>query len=141
MTDRATPSMTRETRAIAPVSAIADVLALWGRDGWLTPPLRAVVPATAPVLGGVRTITIEVAPTGDGMSSIYDVLSNDLTDRFVVVAGAAGLEGAMWGEILALSAQTSGSCGVLVEGAVRDRPEVEALGFPTYSIDERIVGP
>ncbi|MEO6125630.1 MAG: hypothetical protein ABIR32_18170 [Ilumatobacteraceae bacterium] len=126
---------------IAPVSAIADVLALWGRDGWLTPPLRPIVAAAAPTIGRVCTISIDVAPAGPGMGKIYDVLSSDLSDRFVVVAGAGGLEGAMWGEILATAAQSNGASGVLVDGAVRDRPEIESIGFATYGRDERIVGP
>jgi len=126
---------------IAPVSAIADVLALWGQDGWLTPPLRAIVAAAAPTIGAVRTISIEVAPTGAGMGKIYDVVSSDLNNRFVVVAGASGLEGAMWGEILATAAQSHGAAGVLVDGAVRDRPEIETIGFATYGRDERVVGP
>ena len=126
---------------VAPVSAIADVLALWGTSGWLTPPLRAVVPAATPTVGRVRTITIEVAPEGVGMSKIYDALSSDLSDQFVVVAGASGLEGAMWGEILSLAAQSSGAVGALIDGAVRDRPEIESIGFATYGRDERVVGP
>lgn len=75
------------------------------------------------------------------MGKIYDVLSSDLNGRFVVVAGASGLEGAMWGEILATAAQSNGASGVLVDGAVRDRPEIESIGFATYGRDERIVGP
>ncbi len=126
---------------VAPVSAIADVLALWGQDGWLTPPLRAIVAATSPTVGAVRTITVEVASAGTGMGKIYDALSADLTGRFVIVAGASGLEGAMWGEILSTAAQASGASGVLVDGAVRDRPEIESIGFAIYGIDERIVGP
>jgi len=126
---------------IAPVSAIADVLALWGQDGWLTPPLRAIVPAAAPTIGAVRTISIKVSPTGAGMGKIYDVVSSDLSNRFVVVAGASGLEGAMWGEILATAAQSNGASGVLVDGAVRDRPDIETIGFATYGRDERVVGP
>ena len=126
---------------VAPVSAIADVLALWDRDGWLTPPLRTVVPTSAPTVGRVRTIAVEVAREGNGMSKVYDVVSSDLDGHFVVVAGASGLEGAMWGEILATAAQNSGGVGVLVDGAVRDRPEIEAIEFATYGIDERVVGP
>lgn len=126
---------------VAPVSAIADVLAMWGHDGWLTPPLHAIVPAAAPTIGRVSTISVEVGPTGPGMSPIYDVLSHDLSSRFVIVAGASALQGAMWGEILTIAAQSNGAAGVLVDGAVRDRPEIESIGFATYGRDQRIVGP
>jgi regulator of RNase E activity RraA len=127
--------------SIAPVSAIADVLALWGRDGWLTPPLRAIVPVGVTTIGPVRTIAVEVADRGNGMSKVYDVVSSDLSGRFVVVAGASQLEGAMWGEILSIAAQANGAAGAVVDGAVRDRPEIEAIGFATYGLDERVVGP
>jgi len=131
--------MSNET--IPPVSAIADVLSLWGRDGWLTPPLRPVAAAARPTLGRVRTVTIEAAQSGPGLTSIYDVLSDDLSGRFVVVSGATPVGGAVWGEILLLAARQSGAFGVLVDGAVRDRPAMEAVGLPIYASDQRVVGP
>jgi len=129
------------TFSIAPVSAIADVLAMRGRTGWLTPPLVPVVGAAAPVRGRARTISIEVGTSGPGLGAIYEVLSGDLHDTFLVVAGVTSLEGAMWGEILSLAARDSGAVGVAVDGAIRDRPEIEAMAFPTYGRDQRVVGP
>ncbi|MBI5089491.1 MAG: hypothetical protein HZB15_11720 [Actinobacteria bacterium] len=128
-------------RAAPPVSAIADVLALWGRDGWLTPPLTPVIAAAEPMVGRVQTITVQVGSSGPGLSRIYDVLSSDLTGRFVVIAGAAPLPGAMFGEILALSAQRCGALGVLIDGNVRDAPSMAAVGLPVYGTGQCVVGP
>jgi len=128
-------------RIIPPVSAIADVLALWGHDGWLTPPLAPVVPAAEPIIGRVQTVSVTAGATGPGLVPIYDVLSNDLADRFVVIAGAAPVPGAMFGEILALAAHGCGALGVLVEGSVRDQPAMTALGMPVYAVDQCVVGP
>lgn len=123
------------------VSAIADVLALWGHDGWLTPPLVPVVEAAAPTIGRARTIGITVGPTGPGMTPIYELLSNDLKGRIVVLAGAHPVPGAVFGELLGLAAQQSGAAGVLVDGGVRDRPDMAELGLPVYARDQRVVGP
>jgi 4-hydroxy-4-methyl-2-oxoglutarate aldolase len=126
---------------LAPVSAIADVLALWNDDGWLTPPLHPIVPATAPVVGRVLTITVSAGKTGPGFSAIYDVLSADLTGRVLLLAGADAVPGAVWGEILTRAALQQGASAVLVEGWVRDRPDIATLGLPIYASGERVAGP
>jgi len=127
--------------AVPPVSAIADVLALWGHDGWLTPPLHPVVPANAPVIARVRTITMQFASSGAGLAPIYDLISNDLDGCALLVAGAHTIASAVWGEILATSAQRNGAAAVLVDGSVRDRPAMAALGLPIYAAAECVVGP
>ncbi|MEX0846793.1 MAG: RraA family protein [Ilumatobacteraceae bacterium] len=126
---------------IPAVSAIADVLALWDDDGWLTPPLRPVVGAPEPIIGRALTVSINAAPQGEGFGAMYDVLSNDLSGRVVVVAGAEGLPGAMFGEILCTAAKQQGVAGVLVHGWVRDRPDLERLGVPVYASGEQVAGP
>ncbi len=123
------------------VSAIADVLALWGLDGSLTPPLRPVVAAPRAIAGEIVTITMYAGTSGPGMASIYDVLSNDLSGRFLIIAGATEVPGAIWGEILSKAALQQGALGVLVEGWVRDRGDVESLGLPMYACGERVAGP
>ena len=75
--------------AIPPVSAIADVLALWELDGWLTPPLHAVRRArtTASSAGCARS-TLEYRAAAARLPAIYDLLSHDLAGCVVVMAGA-----------------------------------------------------
>ena len=126
---------------VAPVSAIADVLALWGMDGWLTPPLAPVVSASSAVSGRALTVQLAHDTSGPGLSPIYDVLSADLTDRVVVIAGARPVPGAVFGEILAGAASQQGAVGVLVDGWVRDRDDMTAIGLPVLAAGERVVGP
>lgn len=126
---------------IPPVSAIADILVLWGMHGWLTPPLRPVVPALVPVLGVVSTISIIAAPFGPGLGRVYETLSTDLTGRFVVVGGAGAIAGAVWGEIMSTAASSHGATGVLIDGSVRDQRNMAATGLPIYAADQRVVGP
>lgn len=133
--------MTARVSTIPPVSAIADVLALWGHDGWLTPPLFPVVPSSSPVVGKVCTVAITAGARGAGLTGIYDVLSGDLMDRIVVIAGAQAVPGAVFGEIMARAAQQRGALGVLVDGSVRDQPDLIDIGLPVYAVDQCVVGP
>lgn len=129
------------TDVLAPVSAVADVLALWGLDGWLTPPLRSVVDAPSVVCGRALTVQVMAGDTGPGFAGIYDVLSGDLAGRVVVIAGAQDVQGAVFGEILAAAAHGRGAVGVLVDGWVRDRSDMRAIGMPVLAAGERVVGP
>ena len=129
------------TLDISPVSAVSDVLALWGDDGWLTPPLLPVVGAPAPMAGRVVTVEIHIGDAGGGLSPLYDVLSADLAGCVVVIAGGAQAPGAVWGEILTLAAQQRGASAVLVDGYVRDVPELTSIGLPIYALGARVAGP
>jgi regulator of RNase E activity RraA len=124
---------------VPPASAIADVLALWGRDGWLSPPLATIVPAVRAVAGTARVLTLGHGPSGAGLGPLYDVLDGDLAGQAVVLAGADATPGAVWGEILATTAAGSAATAVLVDGAVRD---VDALPpTPLYARGVNVVGP
>ena len=126
---------------IPPVSAVADVLKLWGLDGWLSPPLRPVVAASGPTIGRAMTITIVSAATGPGLAPVYSMLSRDLSGRFVVIGGGAQVNGAVWGEIMSTAACANDCTGVLVDGFVRDRPTMASIGLPVYATAECVVGP
>ena len=126
---------------VPPVSALADVAALWGHAGWLTPPLHPVVPAATPVAGRARTVRLEVAPSGPGMAKAFDLLSHDLTGQVVVWVGVAEAAGATWGEILSMAARGQGATAVLVDGAVRDVDDMTRLGLPVYASRTAVVGP
>jgi regulator of RNase E activity RraA len=125
-------------------SAIADVSALFGLDGWLTPPLRPFVGAAEPVIG--RAVTVQLGPVdrsapGAPLAALYELLSKDLTGFVVVLAGGGSAEGAVWGEILSRAARRQGAVAALVDGAARDRPGCLEEGFPIYAADERVLGP
>lgn len=130
----------------ASTSAIADVLALQGRSGWLTPPLQPVVAARCPVVGEAVTMRIERRdPTGDGaapdFTPMYEVLSGDHTGRVLVIAGAVEVGGAVWGEILAQSARQAGFVGIALDGFARDLGALHELGLPIYASGSAVVGP
>jgi regulator of RNase E activity RraA len=124
---------------LPPAAAIADVLALWGRDGWLTPPMRPIVAPAATVAGTARTVSIGFGPSGPGLAPLYDVLDSDLAGRVLVLGGADTLPGAVWGEILATTAARNGATAVLVHGAVRDLDDLPPT--PLYALGTNLVGP
>lgn len=128
------------TTNIAPVSAIADVLALIGRDGWLTPPLQPIVACTTPTRSRARTFRLEMCESGPGLTALYEALSTDLTGCAVVIE-ASSVEGAIWGEILATAAKSSGAVAAIVGGSVRDRDSILAIDLPLYAEREIVIGP
>lgn len=128
------------TTNLAPVSAIADVLALIGRDGWLTPPLQPIVACTTPTRSRAKTFRLEMRDNGPGLSALYEALSTDLTGCAVVIE-AHSVEGAIWGEILATAAKNSGVVTAIVGGSVRDRSSILAINLPLYAEREIVVGP
>jgi 4-hydroxy-4-methyl-2-oxoglutarate aldolase len=127
--------------ALPPVSAMADVLALWGHDGWLTPPLTTVVAPTVVCAGRARTVRLVAGDEGPGFMPLYELLSSDLRGDVVVVADAHLAPGAVWGEILALAAANAGATAVLVDGAVRDVDDMRSIGVPVYAAALQVVGP
>lgn len=126
---------------VPPVSAVADVLAMWGRDGWLTPPLAPVVPAVEPRLGSAVTVRVALGDTGAGMGPLFDILSSPLDGTVLVLTGGDAVPGAMWGEILSLATHRQGAVAALVHGAVRDLPDMQRIGLPVYAAEQRVVGP
>lgn len=128
------------TQLVPPVAAIADVLALIGRSGWLTPPLQPIVGCSVPIAATARTFRLEMGNEGPGLTPLYEALSIDLTGCCVIL-DAQRVHGAVWGEILATAAHNCGASGVLICGSVRDKAQVIQIGIPLYAMHEIVVGP
>jgi regulator of RNase E activity RraA len=125
---------------VAPVSAVADVLALHGADGWLTPPVRAVVPAPAAVIGRAVCLAIDPVDSGGSIRPLHELVSEPLEGCVVVVA-SSGVGGAVWGEIMSRAARMQGAVGAVVDGVVRDVPAMHAEELPVYARSLGVVGP
>ncbi len=125
---------------VPPVSPTCDVLALWGRDGCLTPPLVPLVHGHAPIAGQARTVQLTVADDGPGLAPFYDEIFHAPHGVVLVMAGA-GSAGAIWGEILSTALATAGGVCALVDGFARDVAEIEHLGLPVYAHGITAVGP
>ena len=116
-----------------PTTAVADVLALRGHGGWLSPPLRAAYPGAA--VGTARTVTLQ--PGGGGFGLLYELLSSELRGR-VIVVDSPDDDMAVWGALLGTAAAGAGAAAVVVAGAVRD---VAGLALPTWARATATVGP
>ncbi|MCM2388557.1 RraA family protein [Streptomyces albipurpureus] len=123
-------------------AALADVLQLHGRNGWLTPPLRPFQrgPA-APALGAARTIRMAPGPGSHGLGPLRALLGENLAGQVLVIAGADCVPGAVWGEILTTAALARGAVGALVEGSVRDVTALENLSLRIWASAEATAGP
>jgi len=94
-----------------------------------------------PCLPGVRTIaigtravgpalTIRTAP-GDWAKPVEAI--DEAAPGTVLVIDAGGVPPAVWGELASHSSQVRGLAGVVCHGAVRDTPEIRAMGLPVFS--------
>lgn len=122
-------------------TAIADVLALAGRPGAVSPPL-VYIAGDAPVLGVAVTVHMAPGPGAEGgaFEPLYDLLSSDLCGSVVVVGGAAEVPDAVWGEILSRAAALAGADGVLIDAAVRDRQRLQREGVAVWGGPAATVG-
>lgn len=72
--------------------------------------------------------------TGAGDSSTVHRGLEDAADGSVVVVDAqGGVTRAVWGSVLTIAAMERGVVGAVIDGAVRDLQEIEALGFTLYA--------
>lgn len=124
-----------------PVSAIADVLALFGVDGWLTPPLVPVVAPAQPLIGRARTVELRAASPGTGLTPLHELVSSDLDEQVLVIAGARPIGGAIWGEIMSRAARRQGAVAVLLDGIARDAIAMRDEGLPVFAAELAVVGP
>lgn len=50
----------------------------------------------------------------------------------LIVGGSPNCEGALWGELMSMSAQLRGLAGTIIDGPVRDPVEIQRLGYPVF---------
>ncbi|HUY71429.1 MAG TPA: RraA family protein [Gaiellaceae bacterium] len=89
--------------------------------------LEAAFPAAA-VSG--PAFTVQGAP-GDNLA-LHHALSAAAPGEVIVLAVSGERRVAHCGEIVAIAARERGIAGIVLDGAVRDRAEIAALGFPVF---------
>jgi 4-hydroxy-4-methyl-2-oxoglutarate aldolase len=75
-------------------------------------------------------LTVECAP-GDNLT-VHHALHLAQPGDVLIVAGSPNCDGALWGELMSISAQSKGVAGTIVDGAVRDPLEIRTLGYPVF---------
>lgn len=78
-----------------------------------------------------RALTV-LSPPRDNLwlhRAIYEAEPGDV----LVVDTGGFTEAGYWGEIMAFAAQQRGIAGLVIDGGVRDRAQMIAMGFPVFS--------
>jgi 4-hydroxy-4-methyl-2-oxoglutarate aldolase len=99
-----------------------------GKIGALPSAIRPVFPGAA-VCGPAVTVD---APGADNLwlhRAIYAANPGDV----LVVRVAGQYEHGYWGEVMATAARKQGLGGLVIDGCVRDRMALEAIGFPVFA--------
>lgn len=72
-----------------------------------------------------------LSPPGDNLMIHHALARAKLGDVLVVQCCDSGY--GVWGEVLSVAAIARGIAGLVVDGSVRDLPEMRALGFPVFA--------
>jgi 3-hexulose-6-phosphate synthase/6-phospho-3-hexuloisomerase len=93
-----------------------------------------VLPGIVPISPDLRmcgpVLTVRTAP-GDWAKPVEAIDIAEPGDVIVIDAGGAGP--ALWGELATYSALNKQIAGVVIDGAIRDTPEIRKLAFPAFS--------
>ena len=116
-----------------PSSILADVAgrrgALHGRIQALRPRMKLAGPA----------LTVEVRP-GDNLM-IHAAIALARPGDVLVIDGKADQTSALMGTIMMTACRQRGIAGVVVDGAVRDSLEIDAMDYPVFSVGTNPNGP
>jgi 3-hexulose-6-phosphate synthase/6-phospho-3-hexuloisomerase len=93
-----------------------------------------VLPGILPITPGSRmvgpAVTVRTAP-GDWSKPVQAI--DQAREGDVIVIDAGGVGPAIWGELATNSAINKKVAGLVIEGAIRDTPEIRRLGFPAFA--------
>jgi len=74
--------------------------------------------------------TVECA-SGDNLT-VHHALHLAQPGDVLIVAGSHNCDGALWGELMSISAQSRGVVGTIIDGPVRDPLEIRTIGYPVF---------
>ena len=107
---------------------VATVHEAAGRVGIIELPLTQIVPGSR-VAGPARTALC--APRDNTMA--HAVIAHASPGDILVLTSADAEPYALIGDLMATQALARGVAGILVDGAVRDRDEIAAMGMPVWT--------
>jgi regulator of RNase E activity RraA len=119
--------------AVFAASILADVA---GRRGVMHGRIAAL---TTSMSCAGSALTVEVRP-GDNLM-IHAAISIAKAGDVLVIDGKSDRTAALMGEIMITACKRVGIAGVVIDGAIRDRIEIERLGFPVFCVGTNPNGP
>jgi regulator of RNase E activity RraA len=130
--ERVSPDLVRQASAFQ-AAILADVNgrrgALHGRVAALRPRMKLAGPA----------LTVDVRP-GDNLM-IHAAIALAKPGDVLVIDGKADQTAALMGTIMMTACQQLGLAGVVIDGAVRDSLDIDAMDFPVFSFGTNPNGP
>jgi 4-hydroxy-4-methyl-2-oxoglutarate aldolase len=130
--ERVSPALLRQAGEFQ-AAILADVN---GRRGALHGRIAALRP-TMKVVG--TALTVDVRP-GDNLM-IHAAMALARPGDVLVIDGKADRTAALMGTIMMTACRKLGIAGVVIDGAVRDSLEIEAMGFPVFAVGTNPNGP
>jgi 4-hydroxy-4-methyl-2-oxoglutarate aldolase len=130
--ERVSPALLRQAGEFQ-AAILADVN---GRRGALHGRIAALRP-TMKVVG--TALTVDVRP-GDNLM-IHAAMALAKPGDVLVIDGKADRTAALMGTIMMTACRKLGIAGVVIDGAVRDSLEIEAMGFPVFAVGTNPNGP
>lgn len=120
----------------AVVSDSCDRQGLWHQTA--SPALRSMSAPGTPIVGWARTVRSTMVSQPPSQPYATEIRYVDSLRRGdVVVACAEGDHSGFWGELFSTAAMGRGARGAVIDGYVRDRQKMNALGFPVYARGSR----
>jgi 4-hydroxy-4-methyl-2-oxoglutarate aldolase len=96
-----------------------------------------------PIYSGIEmtgtALTVKAVP-GDNLI-IHKAITVAEPGDVIVIDGKGYTETAYLGELMSASCEANGLSGIVVDGAIRDRAEIEEIGFPVYANGVHPKGP
>ncbi len=108
-----------------PTTIISDVM---GRSGAMDSGIKPVSDQMR-VVGTAFTVKTYTSDNLMCHLAIKLALPGDV----LVIDADSYLDAAIWGELTSLSAKVHNLAGVIIDGAVRDRTDLQQLGFPVFA--------
>jgi 4-hydroxy-4-methyl-2-oxoglutarate aldolase len=90
-------------------------------------------------IDGAPIFTVQV-PSGDN-KSLFEAIDSASPGEVIVVNGNGYLGRSLWGAIMSYAAMKRGVVGLVVDGLVRDREDIERLRFPVFARGVTPIGP
>lgn len=90
-------------------------------------------------IDGAPVFTVQV-PSGDN-STLFNAIDRAPEGSAIVVNGNGYLGRSLWGAIMSFAAMQRGIVGLVVDGLVRDREDLERLGFPVFALGVTPIAP
>ena len=92
---------------------------------------------SAGLVGVARTVK---SRPGDNLA-IYRMIVRLRPGDVLVVDGGGDVTNALMGELMTLEAKRRGCAGLVIDGAIRDVPEIHEIDLPTYARGHSLRGP